>query len=61
MAMRITPDFTLMRLKPWLRGAQRVVGVDEVGRGPLAGPGDGLRRAAGSRNAFQRGCRIPSC
>ena len=34
---RITPDFT-NETEVLARGALRVVGVDEVGRGPLAGP-----------------------
>ena len=34
---RITPDFSY-ETEAQTRGAQRVVGVDEVGRGPLAGP-----------------------
>ena len=34
---RITPDFT-HETEALARGALRVVGVDEVGRGPLAGP-----------------------
>jgi ribonuclease HII len=36
-AMRISPDFTHEEALR-ARGAQRVAGVDEVGRGPLAGP-----------------------
>ena len=37
MARRPPPDLTLER-EAWAAGAARVAGVDEVGRGPLAGP-----------------------
>lgn len=37
MRARPTPDFELERLAT-LQGARRIVGVDEVGRGPLCGP-----------------------
>ena len=36
-APRRLPDLTLER-EAWARGARRVAGVDEAGRGPLAGP-----------------------